>query len=345
MRVANGSAEITDLASLEAYYDDIIANNPGIFPVAAAANNNDLKSILFMTPSNKIPVGGTDLGMFFTYDWAPGMTPTDAANAIEFVGYQDDYKEWATTMKRWLDKGYWSRSAAADQTQTRDYFENGTAASYAQNTGTVGLAINTLKQNGFDTKGIDLYPNATRFYGASLDGLAVPHNSQNVERALMFMDILKYDEVCYESFRFGLEGTHWEWVDEEARIWKRVGNNADEANQGYQYGQGSWGFGSPEFEPRNMEGANPDMSIMFLGWRENAAENPIAPIAIDTLPIESELAELIAIRDEYMYPIDLGLVDDVDAAIAEFTTACEEAGIERVIEYIREQIANYVAAQ
>lgn len=339
LRVANGVPEVMDVASLEAYYDSIKAKNPEMFPYAASVNNNELKALLYKEANNKIPLAGSVLEDFFTFVYTPGMTAEDAAASLMFAGDDPLYSDYAKLMKKWADKGYWSRSAIADTTLVRDAYENAQSASFIQNTGTLGMANNTPRTKGFQPKMIDLHPTSIRYKGATTAGVAIPHSSKNVERALMFLDLLKYDETVYELYRWGIEGKHWEWVDEANRIWKH-GPDQDQ----YVYGQGSWGFSSPEFEPRNMEGSDPEAVTMFNGWWADGIQvaNPLAGLNIDQSTIQNEIAALTNVRAEYLYLIDLGLVSDVDATIAQMNEAAKTAGLDKVEAEIQRQITEWV---
>ena len=339
IRKANGAPEVTDLASLEAYYDSIKANNPEMYPYAASANNNEMKALLYTTANDKIQLSGSVLEDFFNFKYTPGMTAEEAAAALTFVGDDPVYADFAKLMKSWSEKGYWSRSAIADTTPVRDAYENSQSASFVQNTGTMGVANNALRANGFEPLMIDLYPSAIRYMGATTSGVAIPHSSEHPDRALMFLDLLKYDPVVYELYRWGVEGKHWEWVDEASRIWK----HGPEQDQ-YVFGQGSWGFSSPEFEPRNMEGSDPQAVEMFSSWWTEGIQvaNPLAGLNIDLSTVQNEISALTNVRAEYLYLLDLGLVNDVDETIAAMNEAAKTAGLDAIVAEIQRQIADWI---
>ena len=340
LREENGVPAVTDVASLEAYYDSIKASNPEMYPYAASMNNNELKSLLYYTANNKIVMSGSVLEDFFNFAYTPGMTAEEAAASFVFVGDDPLYSDYAKLMKKWSEKGYWSRSAIADTTLVRDAYENAQSASFVQNTGTMGMANNTLRAKGFTPLMIDMYPNAIRYKGVTTTGIAIPHSSEHMERALMFLDLLKYDETVYELYRWGIEGKHWEWVDEENRIWKH-GPDQDQ----YVFGQGSWGFSSPEFEPRNMEGSDPEAVKMFNSWWADGIQvaNPLAGLNIDQSSIQNEISALTNVRAEYLYLLDLGLVNDVDATIAAMNDAAKTAGLDKIVEEVQRQISEWIS--
>ncbi|MGI6652817.1 MAG: DUF3502 domain-containing protein [Christensenellales bacterium] len=340
IRKANNVPAVTDLASLEVYFDSIKANNPEMYPYAASANNNELKGLLYTTANNKIQLTGSVLEDFFNFQYAPGMTAEEAAAALTFVGDDPLFTDYAKLMKSWAEKGYWSRSAIADTTPIRDSYENSQSAAFVQNTGTMGVANNAIRAKGLEPLMIDLFPTAIRYMGATTTGVAIPHSSENPKRALMFLDLLKYDPVVYELYRWGVEGKHWEWVDEASRIWK---DGPDQSQ--YVFGQGSWGFSSPEFEPRYKVDSDPESVVMFNSWWADGIKvaNPLAGLNIDLSTVQNEISALTNVRAEYLYLLDLGLVSDVDATIAAMNAAAKTAGLDAVMAEIQRQIAEWIS--
>lgn len=331
-----GVPEVTDLATLEGYLTAVSENKPGIFPYAATIDNQPLKTVLFNSGNNIISLNGNPMEMLFSFKYTEGMTPQEAMDQVVFVGKMPEYREWAVRMKDWAGKGFWSRSAIADTVQVRDSFENGQSAMFVQNTGTLGVANMTLRGKNLEPMMIDIFPDAYRFLGLSNAGIAVPSVSKNLGRALMWLDKLKNDQRYYELYRFGIEGEHW--IDLGNRMWE-PGPKQDR----YVYGDGSWGFQSVLFE-RDRIGNDPQSLEIWRRWRaENEQPNPLVGFNFDIAPVQNEIAALTNVRAEHMYLIDLGLVDDVDAAIEAMNKAALAAGIDRVMEELKKQMADYVA--
>ena len=57
----------------------------------------------------------------------------------------------------------------------------------------------------------------------------------------------------------------------------------------------------------------------------------------------SERAAVSAVLRQYLAPLQAGLVDDVDAAVAEFRTKVTDAGLDVCREGFQEQWADYCA--
>lgn len=57
--------------------------------------------------------------------------------------------------------------------------------------------------------------------------------------------------------------------------------------------------------------------------------------------MQAELAAVNQVMQQYGAPINVGLVDDVDAAIAEYRAKLTTAGVEKLVDAIREQTVAY----
>jgi len=333
--------DVTDLASLEVYLDAIKANEPGMFPYAITQENQYLKNVAFNDLYEVVNLNGNPISYFFVFPWKAGMTTEEAAAAVQYIGDMPEYKEFATLANRWAEKGFWSRSAIADATAIRDSYENGQSALFIQNTGTMGVANNALRGKDMKPKMIDIMPDAPRFMGLSQAGMAVPANSKNQERALMFIDKLKFDIDYYGLYRWGIENTHW--LDAGDRMWTSEG--IEEGQARYVYGQGSWGFSNVHFE-KDRVGADPESLVIWRRWRaENEQTNPLVNFTFNVEPVANEIAALTNVRAQHLYLIDLGLAGDVDAAIDAMNAAAEAAGLAKIKEEMQKQLEAFLAAQ
>ncbi|MBI4926696.1 MAG: twin-arginine translocation signal domain-containing protein, partial [Anaerolineae bacterium] len=66
---------------------------------------------------------------------------------------------------------------------------------------------------------------------------AIPVTSKNPERAMMLIEAINTDEKLYNLLCYGIEGTHWNWEDQEKKLIKLV------ENSGYNPGL-NWEFGN-----------------------------------------------------------------------------------------------------
>ncbi len=328
---------VTDITTLEAYFDAIAQNEKGIYPYAITQHNDLLKIILFNNAHDIISIQGSETVDYFCYKYEPGKAITSAD--ISWIPDTPEYLEYATKMKEWADKGYWSKNAIADTSAVRDAFENGTSASFVQNVGTLGVSAKTLESKGMTPEAADIYPDAYRFFGLYTgDGIAVAANSKNPERALMLLDKLKMDKEYFELMRFGVEGVHWTAVGDT-----QYSIDDPDAQQRYIFGGTSWGIKNVMYERTRVDQFKTTTDI-YERWKADGVQSPTVEFVFDTSSIQNEMTNLTNLRAKHMYLIDLGLAGDPEAAIAAYTKAAKTAGLDKIMAELARQLDEYFAA-
>lgn len=172
------------------------------------------------------------------------------------------------------------------------------------------------------------------------NAMCISESSENPERALMFMDLLETDQELYDMVHYGILGKTYELNGEEAVF--PEGMNASNSN--YMEWIGRWGMWKPQF-------MRPDFSFSEGFWAreaEYAASNPnnvINPLdgfSLNMDAINIEIAQRNQIHDDAKKLLEVGLVDDVDAAIAKLQADQQAAGRDKVREEVQRQIDAYL---
>ena len=335
LREKYGIDSIDSMEDLEAYYDAVL-NDPdsGVqFPYAASQNNAEGRYAMLFAGNDFVRIEGT-IADYITYKYSEDFTADD----LVWIYGTDEYLEYAKKMKEWADKGFWSKSAIANATDTKDAFINGTSASYIWNLGTVGSTASTVESEHPEWKPeiYDITPQAHHFFAAYTgDGVAVVANSKHQDRAFMAIDLLKFDEDLYYLVRHGIEGVHYEKTSDTT--WMPAADM-----QKYPYGNGfSWGFKNSKLD-LIREDQNAQQTEIGQKWTESAVESPTAAFSFDDTNVKNELANLKSIYTQYVPLLDLGLVDNVEETLAEFQKQAEAAGIDKILEEAKAQLAKYM---
>ncbi len=337
LREKYGIESIDSMEDLEAYYDAVLADpDSGVqFPYAASQNNNEGRYAMFFAGNDFVRIEGA-IADYITYKFSEDFTPDD----LVWIYGTEEYLAYAKEMKEWADKGFWSKSAIANATDTKDAFLNGTSASYVWNLGSVGAVASQVETEHPEWKPeiYDITPDAHRFFAAYTgDGVAVVANSKHQDRAFMALDLLKFDKELYDLQRFGIEGVHYEKASDTTWL------PAADA-QKYPFGNGfSWGLKNSSFD-MVREDQNKDQTEIGAKWTENAVESPTAAFSFDDTNVKNELANLKSIYTQYVPLLDLGLVEDVEATLAEFQKQAEAAGLDKILEEAKTQLTAYMAS-
>jgi len=64
--------------------------------------------------------------------------------------------------------------------------------------------------------------------------------------------------------------------------------------------------------------------------------------AEDWTPYQAERAALEQVRQQYLHPLEVGLVDDVEAGLRTFMEKAKEAGLDTIQKAYTEQWLNYL---
>ena len=187
----------------------------------------------------------------------------------------------------------------------------------------------------------DLYPDGKFANRTPLaNALAISASSENPERTLMFLDLLETDRELYDLVHYGILGTTYELNGQEAVF--PAGMNASNSN--YMEWGGRWAMWKPQF-------MRPDASYSEGFWTreaEFAASNPnniINPLDGFNLimdDINIEIAERDQIYKDADKLLDVGMVEDVDAALAELQAKQIAAHRDVVLEEVQRQIDDYL---
>ncbi len=326
---------------LKEYYQKVVENEQGtnMFPFAAS-QKNDLKTILFTQANDYIWIGSTAMGDYYYFKYQ-----SEPVQEEDIIYALDDpaYLEFLNEMKEWSDLGFWSKSAIANNTDPKDTFLAGAAASYTSNLGTCGVVANDVMANHPEWKPeiYDLTPDSAKVKGAYEGGYAVLSTSENQERAFMYLDLIKHDEDYYTLCRYGIEDVYW--VDEGPYDGEEYYGyySTTEKSVDYPFGNPTtWGNKNERFERANM-GMFPDQKELGNKWTEEAVENPMAGLAFDETAVINEMSNINNTKVKYMNTLDLGLAEDVEGTLQSFRDEMKTSGIDKVKEELVKQLNAY----
>lgn len=329
-----GCAPITDLATFEAYMDAIVANEPDMLPY----NGNPDTAFRYMFRANYgfETISGAPESIFLMAD----MNDTKSVVAFPMT---EEYVEWSKRMKDYADRGYWSSNCLGATLSTWDNVQVGASAISIENPEGVASLVTTISSLNPDFE-FD-YWCFTSLTGYSVpnpvlqDAFAVPKDAANGERSLRILEAIKTDRELYDLFMYGIEGYHYD-LTEDGRLVTPSASQDPSVVTGYDPAGAGWGMRVESFMRDNVtqwEGLEPLMEEI----RSISVPNIYGPIALDYTPVQAELAAVNQVMQQYGTPINVGLVDDVDAAIAEYRQKLKEAGIEKLVEYVQENVTAY----
>lgn len=248
---------------------------------------------------------------------------------------------------RWYDEGitYKDTTVKVDDLKKGHMMDTSDAIVYTFSNGTGDAEyLDALQTSswGFETATVqlsDYYAPAS--YGAGGDGITVM--CKKPEDALKFiecMDIERGKEI-YNTIVYGIEGTHWEWVDQASNTIKTFGYDSSQGGSDYLYSAHKWIMGNT-FNAYLNQGCNARTIEIAKEINESSTtiHSDLSGLIFDTTAISTQMDQISAIYKEYHDTLSYGTkgVNGWKAYYDEYVTKLNTAGLEQVIAELQKQV-------
>jgi len=325
--------QLTTMEQFEEYGDYIKANMPGVFPMDVDNTFNFFaRWSEINTPTNSI------LGV---HETVRGASLADPYTAVAIV-MEDVVYDWAQTMKRWGDKGFWREDVLNNTASVRDSLRAGTSGVDLHHVNTLrGLkwqmdtelfpGESDLRILLFSDLAGRLIQDPINTHGAA----AVYASSKNPERALMVYDFIRNDERMYRLYNWGIEGVNYEIDSEDFRIRPASWNEGE-----HSFGTNFWGGRVDKFEKPSRQ----EWPGIYDYWKvldTQVVPDPYSQFVFDKSPIDAELSAISAIVTEMRPAIATGKAGDPIAAVDSYRARLQSAGYDKYFAEVQKQLDEY----
>ncbi len=162
---------------------------------------------------------------------------------------------------------------------------------------------------------------------------AVSSTSKHPEEAMQLLNLMYTDEALFNMLMFGLEDVHY----------TKVADNRIEPIEGanYTYGTMAWAYGNQLlawYLPGQVDGLWETTEEIL----NNAEVSLLRGFSFDLTPVQSEIAQIDAVRTEYSYRDYVAT--DLAAFESEYTEKLKAAGIETLVAEFQRQVDEWAAA-
>jgi putative aldouronate transport system substrate-binding protein len=171
---------------------------------------------------------------------------------------------------------------------------------------------------------------------------SIMFGAQNPERAMQFLNFLNSPEGAgiYNMLVFGIEGVHWNFIDEANGVIDRVLTGGEPS-----FSLPNWALGNT-YNAFVTEGIDPDYNrYMTREFNFSAREMPLSGFVFIPDAVESEVARFNDIITEVQSGLEYGMVADVRGAIMARNERLEAAGAEAIRQEMQRQINEFLAAR
>ena len=291
--------------------------------------------------SDAVRISGSTVTITEEGSYVLSGTLSDGSIVVQAEEQTEMFAEAAYWAKKWVDDGVYPRDI---KTNTAAHSSLGDDHNYS-GFGMFEYIATDENMNDPDYHYSLMYPDGYFVNKSPTNNLmAINKNAANPERILMFYDLLYSDSDVYDAVLYGIEGDTYMIDDTGAYVWAEEG--MDQTNTSWMEYTGQWGFWRLEqMKPTGQRSQNCwDLNAEFMENPGNVT-SPLAAFVPDPEPIKNELAARDALYSEFGVLIEYGLVDDVDAAIAEYIQMQKDAGLDKIIQEVQAQVDAYMASR
>lgn len=262
----------------------------------------------------------------------------DPVNSTEIVNLfsTDQYHEYLTWMRKWYQDGYISKDAATS-TESADALFKAERTATMIGMSTTGMREAYEQQYGMEIVQLDLCPNymTTNVYTGCM--FFIPKNSKNPEKAMEFINLLFTDADVQNLLSFGIEGDHYT-VQDNGIVIDFTANREKYINPFGVWGDQSQYYLTAPQTPELLE-ARKEYLQVSLDHTSKAFG-----YQFDSTEVSTELSTVKSVIAKYLTQLEYGTVD-LEAVYPEFLKALEDAGINKIIEANRSQLAAWETEQ
>ena len=167
---------------------------------------------------------------------------------------------------------------------------------------------------------------------------ALNANSDNIDLALEYQQLVNTDKQYRDILRYGVEGEHFDYTDDG--LVKRT----EKGVNGYKpwpFSQGSYSLSSVEW----AEGVDVDPNmweVVFKGYEDLVATNTIG-FSFDIKSVEAQIAACKVIKDKYWIGLITGTIDPA-TEVPKMINELEAAGLRDIQAECQKQFDAFLAA-
>jgi len=266
--------------------------------------------------------------------WVSCASYDDPKTVVNFYE-TDDWMKLCLQTKEWYDNGL-----IVSDILTRENFnaelqdENLYGLGYIQ--GDYFTQFMRREATGFDLVELQITQDTSSIHNVGYNS-CITTTCEDVDRAMAFLELLNTDPDVKNLITYGVEGMHYDLVKGQVS-WANYPDHAT-----------AWAAA-------NTKTGNVLISYAPMGYPEegyalyeeiakDARRVPTAGFALDTTNITNEINAVKAVEIEYVNMLTCGVVNDVEATIAEMNKKMYDNGLQKIIDEAQKQLDAWWAAK
>lgn len=159
---------------------------------------------------------------------------------------------------------------------------------------------------------------------------AIGRNSKNPELVFKFLELINTDKELYNLITFGVEGKHYEKLD-NGKI-KIIAEGGYAANAGWKFGN--------QYNAYVLDNQPDDVWTKTEEWNNAAKKSKLIGFKVDTSKVKIELTQVSTVKSKYS-SLDKGY-KEVSSYKEEYIKELETAGIDKILEEYQRQVDEWL---
>lgn len=245
-------------------------------------------------------------------------------------------KEHYKQMNEWYQKGYIAKDAATK----KDIGIEEKSGKYAVLTANGGYDETNVKQTtgyGYPVVSIP-WQNPPVITTNSLQTVSTGFSvtSQNVDRAVMLVNLLWSDKKLYNTICYGLEGKNYTVVSGQGTDNPTIKTSDEQTWAIWHNWVGNLNENQWPSNWNSQEALN-----TFKADNEKAKISPILGFVFDETPVKNELAQISNIMQDFVQVAPVGLMSDFEKYWQDFKEKLDKAGVDKVQKELEKQLEEW----
>ena len=324
-----GIKDLDSNENIEKYLTAVAENEKGMIPFDMNGNNDFSLVSMFANDWGWAPVGSLSFAEPFYYRL------DDPEHKLFIAVEQPEMLEYTKTMKRWNDKGFFSKSVLSNKTSSLESFKAGKSALAL--VGNLSECQNTWTEISKDERvNWDIRFYAREHHRQQMDGMlngnvAISAFSTNKDNALKVVNEIYSNKELYLLLSYGIEGVHYALED---------GMYVPKDSEAYVAPMS--GIANDEFSPESKL-TFPGCQELSAKLESNKVVNPLVNCPISDEGIREIKIAVSEVREQYSLPRGYGIFNGTaEEALAEELNALKTAGIDKYMQSVQEQANSYL---
>lgn len=270
---------------------------------------------------------------------------------IVFVPFTDDYKYILEREAQWWNEGLLHPEFATLKSSEFNGANFMNDVSFVNATGNTAASEAMYSESNSATAGTEVVTimMTDHYYVPSANaagGNAIYADCEHPEEAMMIIELLMTEKgkEFYNTLVWGLEGTHWEWVEEGKRI-NTLEYAGAQGGATSTYHAWKWNVGNT-FNAWLNQAVTDEGNDYIINEINNGATtttSPVMGITWDMSSVADQVAQVKAVMSEYTWRNIIVCGDQWEARYNEMIAKLVAAGIQDIIDCAQQQYADFLA--